>query len=120
MNVENNVVDPYVGQLPEGQTRKFESIDMIETWQLKVFLFDSPEQLIITKTPEFTAVCPFSGQPDIAEVEIQYYPIGGKCLELKALKYYLNSFRNVGIYQENVTRRIHRDLWMVLDMPDKD
>ena len=38
--------------------------------------------------------------PDIAYVKIEYFPTGGKCVELKSLKYYFVSFRNVGIYQE--------------------
>ena len=68
----------------------------------------------MTETDEFSAVCPFSGLPDIGYVKIEYYPEGGKCVELKSLKYYMVSFRNVGIYQEAVTKRIHDDLVKVL------
>ena len=81
---------------------------------LEIFDFDSREQYIKTETDEFSAVCPFSGLPDIAYVKIEYHPLGGKCVELKSLKYYFVSFRNVGIYQEAVTKRIYSDLKSVL------
>jgi len=82
---------------------------------LEIFDFDSKEQYIKTETDEFSAVCPFSGLPDIAYVKIEYYPLGGKCVELKSLKYYFVSFRNVGIYQEAATKRIYSDLKSVLN-----
>jgi 7-cyano-7-deazaguanine reductase len=82
---------------------------------MKTFEFDSPDQLIITETDEFSAVCPFSGLPDIAYVKIEYHPDGNKCIELKSLKYYFISFRNVGIYQEAATKRIYDDLSSVLE-----
>ncbi len=82
---------------------------------LETFLFDSPNQYIMTETDEFSAVCPFSGLPDLAYVKIEYYPSGGKCIELKSLKYYFVSFRNVGIYQEGATKRIYNDLKSTLD-----
>ena len=53
--------------------------------------------------------------PDLAYVKIEYYPTGGKCIELKSLKYYFVSFRNVGIYQEGATKRIYLDLKQVLN-----
>ena len=69
----------------------------------------------MSETDEFSAVCPFSGLPDYALLKIEYYPEGGKCVELKSLKYYIVSFRNVGIYQEAVTKRIYGDLKTLLD-----
>ena len=81
---------------------------------LEVFDFNSPEQYIKTETDEFSAVCPFSGLPDISYVKIEYFPTGGKCVELKSLKYYFVSFRNVGIYQEAVTKIIYSDLREIL------
>jgi 7-cyano-7-deazaguanine reductase len=110
MKIESNIVDPYVGQTAEGMTFKFEMPDAIRTDFLKVFLFDSPEQEIITETREFQAVCPFSGLPDVGRLTIKYHPTANKCVELKALKYYLVSFKNVGLYQEGVTARIYKDL----------
>ena len=103
-------MDPAVGQVAEGKKVDFLPESEIKTDELKVFDFYSPKQLIITGTKEFSAVCPFSGLPDIAYLKIEYHPFGGKCVELKALKYYLLSFRNVGIYQEGVTKRIFNDL----------
>lgn len=60
-------------------------------------------------TNEFTAVCPWSGLPDFATVTIKYVP-DKKCIELKSLKYYLHTFRNVGMYQEHVVNRVLQDL----------
>lgn len=99
-----------IGQSAEGKILDFFAADAIRTEELKTFEFDSKQQLITTEYPEFSAVCPFSGLPDIATITIKYYPMGGKCIELKSLKYYLTSFRNVGIYQEGVTKRIYNDL----------
>ena len=94
----------------EGKTFDFLDETHIDPQLIEVFDFDSPEQYIKSETDEFSAVCPFSGLPDIAYVKIQYYPTGGKCVELKSLKYYFVSFRNVGIYQEAATKRIYNDL----------
>ena len=99
----------------EGKEFKFETVDHIKPDYLETFEFDSKNQYIITKTKEFSAVCPFSGLPDLAEIIIEYYPDGGKCVELKSLKYYFISFRNVGIYQEAVTQKIYSDLKKLLN-----
>lgn len=94
----------------ERQIFKFEGEHKIRPQLLETFPFDSPDLYILTETNEFSAVCPFSGLPDIAYVKIEYYPEGRKCIELKSLKYYFISFRNVGIYQEAATKRIYDDL----------
>ena len=94
----------------EGKTFDFLDETHIDPQLIEVFDFDSPEQYIKSETDEFSAVCPFSGLPDIAYGKIEYYPTGGKCVELKSLKYYFVSFRNVGIYQEAATKRIYNDL----------
>tara|TARA_B100001179_G_scaffold221071_1_gene196174 strand:- start:86 stop:478 length:393 start_codon:yes stop_codon:yes gene_type:complete len=103
--------------MPKAQGKKFtfDTVDKIRPDYLETFDFDSKDQYIITKTKEFSAVCPFSGLPDLAKVIIEYYPDGGKCVELKSLKYYFISFRNVGIYQEAVTQKIYSDLKNVLN-----
>ena len=98
----------------EGENFDFENTSKIDPNYLEIFDFDSPNQYIKTETNEFSAVCPFSGLPDIARVKIEYFPTGGKCIELKSLKYYFTSFRNVGIYQEAVTKRIYDDLSSIL------
>ena len=99
----------------QGKKFTFDTVDKIRPDYLETFNFDSKDQYIITKTKEFSAVCPFSGLPDLAKVIIEYYPDGGKCVELKSLKYYFISFRNVGIYQEAVTQKIYSDLKNVLN-----
>ncbi len=98
----------------EGKIFDFVDESNIRPDFLETFEFDSPDQLIITETDEFSAVCPFSGLPDLAYVKIEYHPDGGKCVELKSLKYYFISFRNVGIFQEAATKRIYDDLKIVL------
>lgn len=107
-------MDVTVNQTAEGKVFDFLPISEIKSSELIAFEFNSPEQLIITETKEFSAVCPFSGLPDIAYLKIEYKPTSGLCLELKSLKYYLTSFRNVGIYQEGVTKRIYDDLKALL------
>lgn len=64
----------------------------------------------ITHTcPEFTSVCPKTGQPDFATIELEYIP-DELCLELKSLKLYYYSFRNEGIFYEAVTNRLLDEL----------
>ncbi len=99
----------------EGKTFDFLSEDAIRPDYLETFNFDSPKQYILTETDEFSALCPFSGLPDFAYLKIEYYPEGGKCIELRSLKYYIVSFRNVGIFQEKATKRIHKDLQNLLN-----
>jgi 7-cyano-7-deazaguanine reductase len=65
--------------------------------------------LIVHSTPEFTSVCPKTGQPDFAEIELSYIP-AETCIELKSLKLYYYSFRNEGIYYEAVTNRLLDEL----------
>lgn len=59
--------------------------------------------------PEFTCVCPMTGQPDFATLRITYVP-DRQLIELKALKLYVNAYRNVGIFHEFVTNKILSDL----------
>ncbi|HUE71096.1 MAG TPA: preQ(1) synthase [Pirellulaceae bacterium] len=63
--------------------------------------------------PEFTSVCPKTGQPDFGTLTITYTP-NSRCVELKSLKIYLQSFRNEGVFYENVTNRIFDDLTALL------
>ena len=63
--------------------------------------------------PEFTSVCPKTGQPDFGTLTIRYVP-DVKCVELKSLKFYLQQYRNEGIFYETVTNRILDDLVAVL------
>jgi 7-cyano-7-deazaguanine reductase len=59
--------------------------------------------------PEFTSVCPKTGQPDFGTIEIEYVA-DATCLELKSLKFYLQSFRNTGVFYEAVVNQILDDL----------
>jgi 7-cyano-7-deazaguanine reductase len=63
--------------------------------------------------PEFTSVCPKTGQPDYGTITIIYTP-DKKCVELKSLKMYLQSYRNAGIFYENVTNAMMDDFTAVL------
>jgi 7-cyano-7-deazaguanine reductase len=103
--------------MPKAEGKRFEflSDETINQDYLETFDFDSPNQYILAETDEFSAVCPFSGLPDYAYLKIEYYPVGGKCIELKSLKYYIISYRNVGIYQEAATKRIYIDLKNILN-----
>jgi|ERR1035437_7815985 7-cyano-7-deazaguanine reductase len=92
-----------------GKTFKFQPESEIDTGVLETIDYTGGEQLIEYCTKEFSAVCPFSGLPDIATVIVRYIP-KNKLVELKSLKYYYISFRNVGIYQEKATDRIFKDL----------
>ena len=79
--------------------------------------FDNPkpgrDYVIRHIAPEFTSVCPVTGQPDFGTVTIEYVP-ERRCVELKSLKLYLQAFRNQGIYYEAVTNRILDELVEVL------
>ena len=99
----------------EGKTFSFSSPDKVRFDYLETFEFNSPGQYIKTRTDELSAVCPFSGLPDYGELIIEYYPEGGKCVELKSLKYYITSYRDVGLYQEGVTKKIYDDLRTLLE-----
>jgi 7-cyano-7-deazaguanine reductase len=63
--------------------------------------------------PEFTSVCPVTGQPDFAKITLSYIP-DNLCVELKSYKFYLQSYRNDGIYFEAVTNKILDDLVEVI------
>jgi 7-cyano-7-deazaguanine reductase len=69
---------------------------------------------IAFEAPEFTCLCPMTGQPDFATIRIRYVP-DQKCVELKSLKLYLWSFRDQGTFHEAVTNRITNDLISILD-----
>ncbi|MEP7326756.1 MAG: preQ(1) synthase [Gemmatimonadota bacterium] len=97
----------------EGRTIPFTGPEAIDVAVLETFGYEGPEQEIVTETSEFSAVCPYSGLPDYAKLTIRYVP-GNKCIELKSLKYYIVSYRNVGIFQEHATARMAEDLNKVL------
>jgi 7-cyano-7-deazaguanine reductase len=96
----------------------------IDTGVLETFPYEyaGEDEVVRIDTNEFTAVCPYSGLPDFGTIRIEYVP-AKSIVELRSLKYYLFSYRNVGIYQEHVVNRILRDLarcckprWMRVDV----
>jgi 7-cyano-7-deazaguanine reductase len=98
----------------EGLRLKFYGEEKIEKKVLETFTYEGVRQRISCTTNEFSAVCPFSGLPDLARIVLEYMP-RSKCVELKSLKYYYLSYRDVGIYQESATSRIYKDLFELLD-----
>jgi 7-cyano-7-deazaguanine reductase len=84
--------------------------ELLETFDNQ---FPGRDYVIEIVCPEFTSVCPKTGQPDFGTLTFTYTP-DRKCVELKSLKLYLQSFRNAGIFYENVTNRILDDLVAVL------
>jgi 7-cyano-7-deazaguanine reductase len=76
--------------------------------------FAGKEIKINFEIPEFTAICPFSDFPDFAIIRIEYVP-NERCIELKSLKLYINSFRNVKIFHEHVINIILEDFVAACD-----
>lgn len=97
----------------EGKIFKYDSPKEIRADFLEALPYKGGRQLIECSTAEFSAVCPYSGLPDVAVVKFEYIP-RKRIVELKSLKYYYVSFRNVGITQEDVTNRIFKDLKKLL------
>lgn len=99
--------------MPEALDRRYDVQDLstIDTEVLETVPYEYPGKDIIVNidTDEFTAVCPWSGLPDFAVIKVDYSP-HKELIELRSLKYYLLSYRNVGIYQEHVVNRILEDL----------
>lgn len=79
---------------------------LLETFENKYF---NRDYTVTHIAPEFTSLCPKTGQPDFAIVTVEYIP-DELCVELKSLKIYLNSYRNDGIFFESVTNQILDDL----------
>jgi len=84
---------------------------LLETFENQ---FPDRDYQIEIVAPEFTSVCPRTGQPDFGALTIEYIP-NKKCVELKSLKFYLHSFRNQGIFYEHVTNTILDDLTAVIE-----
>ncbi len=87
-----------------------DKIKLLETFENE---FPNRDYTIIHTAPEFTSLCPKTGQPDFATIDIDYIP-DKLCVELKSLKLYLNSYRSEGIFFESVTNRILEDLVKVV------
>ena len=80
--------------------------------------FENPnvesDYLIKIKIPEFTCLCPVTGQPDFATIYVRYVP-DKSCVELKSLKLYIAKYRNEGAFHEAVTSKIYNDLKAILE-----
>ncbi len=77
----------------------------IETWENQ---YKDKDYVITLENPEFTCVCPKTNLPDFATIVIRYTPLK-RCIELKSLKMYMLSYRNIGIFHENVINKILDD-----------
>ena len=99
--------------MTEPLDRRYDVADAsaIDVGVLETFPYEyAGKEIVITiDTDEFTAVCPWSGLPDFATLHIDYIP-ERVCIELRSLKYYLLSYRHVGIYQEHLVNRVLDDL----------
>ena len=95
----------------EGREFPFEGVESLAPEVLETFPYEYRERdaLVEISTDEWTCVCPFSGLPDFGALSVRYLP-SDRCIELKSLKYYLTSYRNVGIYQEHAANRLLEDL----------
>lgn len=77
----------------------------IEVWKNQ---YPDKRYTVSLEIPEFTCICPKTGLPDFATIRIQYIP-DKWCVELKSLKLYINSYRNVGIFHEHAVNKILED-----------
>jgi 7-cyano-7-deazaguanine reductase len=103
-------VDKYIGRRFDVQKE-----DAIDIAALEAIPFDylGSATEVLYETEEFTSVCPWTGLPDFAHLIIRYIP-DHSLVELKSLKYYLTSYRNVGILQEHAINHILQDLTQLL------
>ena len=99
--------------LGSQQTKYLEepSREILETFPNK---FPGRDYYVKFQCPEFTSLCPKTGQPDFAQIRISYTP-DKHCIESKSLKLYLFSFRNCGSFMETITNTILEDLAAVCD-----
>ncbi len=95
----------------EGRRFPFDGPDKIAPDLLETFPYEyqQREAEVVIVSDEWSCVCPFSGLPDYGTLRVAYVP-DRACIELKSLKYYLTSYRNVGIYQEHAANRLLDDL----------
>jgi 7-cyano-7-deazaguanine reductase len=95
-----------MGRFLKGETTMAEQFrEMLETFDNQ---FPGRDYTVEIRCPEFTSVCPKTGQPDFGVLTFTYTP-DVKCVELKSLKLYLQQFRNEGIFYEHATNRILDD-----------
>lgn len=90
--------------------------EAMELYPIDTFRYEYPgrEIWVEFEIPEFTAICPFSDFPDFAVIRLKYVP-NERCIELKSLKLYINSFRNIKIFHEHVINIILEDFVRACD-----
>jgi 7-cyano-7-deazaguanine reductase len=91
-------------------------VEEMRLYPLDTFPYEYPGREIVVsfQIPEFTAICPFSDFPDFATIHVDYVP-NERCVELKSLKLYVNSFRDVKIFHEHVINKILEDFVAAVD-----
>jgi len=106
------------GIRPEGQFGLFLPAESRQREIHRLPYEHSARQVVVYETEqgEFSALCPFSGLPDFGILRIEYVP-GSWLVELKSLKYYILSWRNIGAAQEDITATMYEDLMHHLDDP---
>ena len=85
--------------------------EILETFNNK---YQKRDYVISIKIPEFTSMCPVTGQPDFGTINIKYIP-DKKCIESKSLKLYIHSYRNFGIFYEDCVNKILDDCIKICD-----
>ncbi len=95
----------------EGRSFHFAGVEALTPEVLETFPYEytGRDAVVEISTDEWSCVCPFSGLPDFGTLAVRYLP-SDVCIELKSYKYYLTSYRNVGIYQEHAANRVLDDL----------
>jgi 7-cyano-7-deazaguanine reductase len=95
----------------EGRTFPFDGVEKADPGLLETFPYEFPdrEAEVFVVTDEWTCVCPFSGLPDFGTLKVTYVP-DRYCIELKSIKYYLTTFRSVGVYQEHAANLLLKHL----------
>ena len=90
--------------------------EQMDLYQLETFdyRYKGKETRISFTCPEFTAICPFSDFPDFATIKIDYVP-AERCIELKSLKLYINSYRSIKIFHEHVVNKVLEDFVRACD-----
>jgi 7-cyano-7-deazaguanine reductase len=105
--MEHDVFKPVIESTP---------VEEMNLYPLDTFPYEYPgREIVITfECPEWTAICPFSDFPDFGRLTIEYVP-NERCVELKSLKLYLNSFRTVKIFHEHVVNKVLEDFVAACD-----
>lgn len=112
MPVERAMPEPNQQQLDIRSTPRAEmALEALDTFEYE---FPGKEIWVEFEIPEFTAICPFSDFPDFAVIRLKYVP-NERCIELKSLKLYINSYRNVKVFHEHVINMILEDFVAACD-----